>query len=179
MRISELVGKYEKNNRIDIAKEIETEPYIGIMQKRQIAELVLNNCTYVVDGEIHIDSVERYMLFTMSVIAAHTNLEFDYENNAAVDDYDILCKSGLLIKVIDTFKDDYAACQEILNMMTADKLQANMTIEKKLYQFLDGIQYTLDETLSGIVEKIDFNVLNDLPIDKSKLLKLSNLFEKK
>ena len=179
MKVKNFVEMYEKNSRIDIAKTVETEPYIEIVRKRQIAELVLEHCTYEVDDEIHIDSVERYILFTISVISAHTNLEFDHDNNAAVDDYDMLCKSGLLIKVIDTFKDDYVACQEILNMMTSDKLQDSMTIEKKLYQFLDGIQYTLDETLNGIVEKINFDILNDLPIDKSKLLKLTNLFEKK
>jgi hypothetical protein len=179
MRIKELVEKYEKNNRIDVAKEIEAVSYIGILQKRQIAELVLDNCTSVVDGEVHIDSVERYLLFTMAVITAHTNLEFDHENNSAIDDYDELCKSGLLIKVIDTFSDDYASCQEILNMMTADKLQYSMTIEKKLYQFFDNVQYTLDEALGDIVEKINFDGINDLLADKSKLLKLTNLFEKK
>lgn len=179
MKVKEFVEMYKKNSRIDIAKTVETEQYIGIMQKRQIAELVLDNCTYEVDGEIHVDSVERYILFTITVIKAHTNLEFDYENNEAIDDYDMLCESGLLIKVIDTFKDDYASCQEILNMMTTDKLQESMTIEKKLYQFFDGIQYTLDETLNSIVEKIDLDVLKGLPIDKNSLSSLVNLFEKK
>lgn len=179
MKVKEFVEMYEKNSRIDIAKTVETEPYIGIMQKKQIAELVLENCTYEIDGEIHIDSVERYILFTITVISAHTNLEFDHENNASIDDYDMLCKSGLLIKVIDTFKDDYASCQEILNMMTTDKLQESMTIEKKLYQFFDGVQYILDEVLNGIVEKIDLDILKSLPIDKDSLSNLSNLFEKK
>ena len=120
MKINELVKKYKENERINIANEIEAKPYIGIMQKKQIAELVLENCAYEKDGEIHINSVEKYLLFTIAVITAHTNLEFDYEDNGAIDDYDSLCESGLLIKVIDTFKDDYASCQEILNMMTAE-----------------------------------------------------------
>lgn len=179
MKVKEFIEKYEKNNRINIAKEIEAEPYIGIMQKRQIAELVLENCTYIVDDEIHVDSVERYILFTISVIKAHTNLEFDYENEAAVDDYDLLCKSGLLIKVIDTFSDDYASCQEILNMMTADKMQDSMTIEKKIYKFLDAIQHTLDDAVNQFVEQLDLGALNDLPVDKKNLLNLYKLFERK
>ena len=179
MKVKELVEKYEKNSRINIAKEIETKPYIGIMQKKQIAELVLDNCMYFVDDEIHMDSVERYILFTITVIQAHTNLEFDYENDAAVDDYDMLCETGLLVKIIDTFQDDYASCQEILNMVTGDRLQDSMTIEKKLYQFLDGVKYSLDEILDSFVEKINFDELQNLPVDKNTLLSLSNIFEQK
>ena len=178
MKINELVKKYEQNERTNIAKGIEAKPYIGIMQKRQIAELVLENCTYEVDGEIHVDSVQRYILFTVAVISAHTNLEFDYENNAVVDDYDALCKSGLLIKVIDTFKDDYASCQEILNMMTADKLQDSMTIEKKLYQFLDGVKDSLDGVLNGLVGILNIDSLSELKLDKDNLLGLYDLFNK-
>lgn len=174
MRINELVEKYKQNERINITKEIEAKSYISIMRKKQIAELVLENCTYEVDGEIHIDSVERYILFTISVIGAHTNLEFDYENNLVIEEYDALCESGLLIKVIDCFKDDYASCQEILNMMTADKLQESMTIEKKLYQFLDGVQYTLDTVLNDFVEQLNFDSLNDLKLGKDSLFKLFN-----
>ena len=179
MKVQELVAKYKENERINIAKEIETIPYIGIMQKRQLAELVLDNCTYAVDGEVYIDSVERYLLFTISVIGAHTNLEFDYENNMAIEDYDALCESGLLIKVIDTFKDDYASCQEILNMMTTDKLQDNLTIEKILYQFLDGIKGSLDDVLNSLIEQLDFDLLNDLNINKDTLSRLSDLLDNK
>lgn len=182
MRVQELVEKYEKNQRIDIAKEIDAQKYISIVYKEKIAELVLENCTSIVDGEVHIDSIERYILFTITVISAHTNLEFDYEDDnegSVIDDYDMLCASGLLTKIIDTFKDDYIACQEILNMMTADRLQDNMTIEKKIYQFLDGIQYMLDSTINNFSEKINFDLLNDLDINQDELLKLRKLLENK
>lgn len=176
MRVQDFIKKYEQNERIDIAKTIETNPYIGIMNKRKIAELVLSNCMYEVDGEIRVDSVERYILFTIAVISAHTNLEFEYEDGLVIEDYDALCRSGLLIKVIATFEDDYASCQEILNMMTADKLQESMTIEKKLYQFLDGIKYSLDSVLNDFVELLNLDSLKDLNLDKDALLRLSSLF---
>ena len=176
MKINELVEMYEKNSRIDIAKQLEVIPYVGIEYKRELAKLVLDNCTSMIDGEIHIDSVERYLLFTISVIAMHTNLEFSYEDDSkfsAIDDYDMLCKSGLLVKVIDTFKDDYASCQEILNMMTADRLQSNMTIEKKLYKFFDVIEGMLADAVNNLTEKLDLDVLNNF--DKDKLFQLHKL----
>lgn len=187
MKIQELVEKYKKNQRIDIAKELDVKPYVSIAFKREMAQLVLDNCTTVVDGEIHIDSVERYILFTIAVIGMHTNLEFAYEDDqehssyeddqehSSIDDYDALCESGLLVKIIDTFKDDYASCQEILNMMTADRMQGGMTIEKKIGNFLDGIQGALGDSLNKLVEKLNpDNLLGDLPIDQNKLLELYN-----
>ena len=175
MKVNELVEMYEKNPRIDIAKQLEVEKYVSIDLKRKLAELVLDNCTEVVDGEIHIDSVERYILFTIAVIGMHTNLEFSYDEDSdygCIDEYDELCKSGLIVKIIDTFKDDYASCQEILNMMTADRLQNNMTIEKKIYKFLDMIQEILSGATDSLVEKLDVDALKNL--DQNKLMQLYN-----
>lgn len=176
MKVNEFIEMYEKNSRIDIAKNIEAVPYIGIEYKRELARLVLDNCISLVDGEVHVDSVEKYLLFTISVISMHTNLEFsddEDETYSAIDAYDALCESGLLIKVIDTFKDDYASCQEILNMMTADRLQDNMTIEKKLYQFLDAIQEMLSNGIDDLTDKIDLDDIAGLGNDK--LMNLYNL----
>lgn len=183
MKVQELVEKYKKNQRIDIAKEIDVRPYVGIEFKRHAAQLVLDNCTTVVDGEIHIDSVERYILFTIAVIGMHTNLEFSYEEDderSATDDYDDLCKSGLLTKIIDTFKDDYAACQEVLNMMTADRMQYNMTIENKIGQFLDGVQNVIGGAIQDLVGKLNIDDLTkNLQIDQSALLELYNSVKEK
>lgn len=179
MKANELVEMYKKNPRIDIEKILEVKKYVSIAYKREMAKLILDNCTTIVDGEVHIDSVERYMLFTIAVIGLHTNLEFIHEEDdeySVIDDYDLLCESGILVKIIETFKDDYASCQEILNMMTTDSLQDNMTIEKKLYQFLDAIQDILSGTIDGLVDKLD---IDNLQLDQDKLLKIYDLIEQK
>lgn len=178
MKVQELVEKYNKNQRIDIAKLLEVQQYTSIELKRLMASLVLDECTTVVDGEVHIDSIEKYILFTISVIGMHTNLEFAHEDDEeynVIDDYDLLCESGLLVKIIDTFKDDYMSCQEVLNMMTADRLQDNITIEKKIGKFLDGIQNILGEVVNKLADKMNIDDLMDnLPIDQNKLLELFN-----
>lgn len=182
MKVNEFIEMYEKNPRIDISKTLEVVPYIGIEYKRELARLVIDNCTSIVDGEIHIDSVERYLLFTISVIGMHTNLEFSYSeesDNNSIYDYDVLCESGLLAKVIDTFKDDYASCQEILNMMTADRLQTNMTIEKKIYKFVDAIQEILAGAVDGMIDKLDIDSLGNLALDQNKLTQLYDLIGNK
>ena len=180
MKVNEFIEMYNKNSRIDIAKHLQVEKYVGIEYKRQMAELILDNCTTVVDGEVHIDSIERYLLFTIAVISMHTNLEFsngEVDELSSIDDYDALCESGLLAKVIDTFQEDYMSCQEILNMMTADRLQNNMTIEKKLYKFLDEIQGIISNAVDVLTDNLDIDSLGDLPLDQEKLVQLYNLIE--
>ena len=178
MKINELVEKYQKNARINIAQTIEAQPYIGIELKRHLASLVLDNCTTIIDGEIHIDSIEKYLLFTLAVISAHTNLEFSSEDDtdhSAIDDYDTLCETGLLSKVIETFKDDYAACQEVLNMMTSDRLQNNMTLEKKLGNLLDNIQELIGDSLRHLVGNLDIDeLMSDASLDQNKIINLFN-----
>ena len=180
MKVIEFVEKYKQNPRIDIAKELEVKQYTGIAFKREMMKLILDNCTQIVDGEVRIDSVERYILFTIAVIAMHTNLDFvneeDSEEHGAMDDYDLLCESGLLIKIIDTFKEDYASCQEVLNMMTADKMQESVTIENKINQLIDEIQNILSNAINNLTENIDLGkLLGDESIDISRLLEIAKL----
>ena len=181
MKVKEFVEMYKKNPRIDISKQLDVKQYVGIAFKREMAQLVLDNCTTIVDGEVHIDSLERYILFTLAVIGLHTNLEFydDNDDYSAIDDYDALCEAGLLIKIIDTFKQDYDACQEILNMVTADKLQDNITFEKKVYQFFDALQDILDNVATKFADEINFDFLEDGKIDQGKILELYDLLKTK
>ncbi len=181
MKIKQFVEMYNKNQDMNIEEVLEITKYVSIAYKREMAKLILSNCTSIVDGEIHIDSVERYILFTIAVIAMHTNLEFSDEDNeeyAALDSYDMLCEHGLLAKVIDTFADDYAACNEILNMMTADLMQDNMTVEKTLYRFLDGVQDTLDSAIYSLVDKFAPEMLGDFQLNQNNLAQFYKLLQK-
>lgn len=181
MKINQFVEMYKNDQDMNIEEQLEVIKYVSIAAKRELAKLVLDNCTSVVDGEVHMDSVERYILFTIAVISMHTNLEFadeDDEEYDAIDSYDMLCESGLLTKIIDTFADDYAACNEILNMMTDDIMQYNMTIEKTLYRFLDGVQDTLDAAIVSLVDKFDPDMLGDLKLNQDNLSQLYKLLKK-
>lgn len=180
MKVMEFVEKYNKNQRINIASELEVKQYIGIGQKRQLAELVLENCTSAIDGEIHVDLIDRYILFTIAVIGVHTNLEFsdgENEEHSSIDDYDMLCEAGLLVKIIDTFKEDYASCMEILNMATDNIMQDNMTFEKKFYNFLDEIQNTITIAVGQLTEKLNIDSLNDQSLDLNNLSQLLTLMK--
>jgi hypothetical protein len=154
MKTNEFIEMYQKNRMIDLKKVLEVEEYVSIAHKQKIAELVLNECITEEDGNLYMDSLSRYILFTMAVINVHTNLEFasDDEEYSVLDDFDALSKNHLLEKIIETFKEDYDACQIVLDMMTSDKLKNHETLERKIIRFLS--------TLPGQFEQLQ-NMLGD------------------
>ena len=182
MTILEFVQNYKNKNfmntpqgvqeRIEwIRKELEVKEYIPFNEKQAIAQTVLTSCATISDGVIVIDSIHKYMLFTMAMLSTYTNLESD-ENASLSDAYDALCshKVGdgtMLDAIIKTFEIEYSRCNDILNMMTADLLAEN-NIEKQVGKFLSNLSEKINKLGDGLIDRLgDFNMdLSQLDIDK-------------
>ena len=147
MKINELLEMYKKNKMINLKNVLEVEEYISTPLKRKMCELVLDSCIEDNDGVLSFDSLDRYLLFTISVISMHTNLEFsiDDEGFTSIDEYDELNKVGLIEKIIATFEKDYEACKVMLDMLTNDRMKNQETLEKKIIKFLNKVQSELGE----------------------------------
>lgn len=164
MKINELLEMYKKNQMINLKNVLEVEEYISTPLKRKMCDLVLDSCIEDVNGVLHIDSFDRYILFTIAVISMHTNLEFsiDADGVTSIDEYDELNKIGLIDKIISTFKTDYEACKVMLDMLTNDRMKNQETLEKKIIQFLNGIAHDID-SLNNLENKEDIlNLLESL-----------------
>ncbi len=164
MKINELLEMYKKNQMINLKNVLEVEEYISTPLKRKMCDLVLDSCIEDVNGVLHIDSFDRYILFTIAVISMHTNLEFsiDADGVTSIDEYDELNKIGLIDKIISTFKTDYEACKVMLDMLTNDRMKNQETLEKKIIQFLNGIAQDID-SLNNLENKEDIlNLLESL-----------------
>ena len=164
MKINELLEMHKKNQMINLKNVLEVEEYISTPLKRKMCDLVLDSCIEDVNGVLHIDSFDRYILFTIAVISMHTNLEFsiDADGVTSIDEYDELNKIGLIDKIISTFKTDYEACKVMLDMLTNDRMKNQETLEKKIIQFLNGIAQDID-SLNNLENKEDIlNLLESL-----------------
>lgn len=175
MKIKEFVEMYKKNMMIDLNKILKVNPYVSIALKEKAADLILEQCTEKVNGRYYLNSVERYLLFITTVIGLHTNLEFSGEEDeeySVIEEYDELSKNGLIIKIIDLFREDYEICQEILNMKTADIMQHNETLEQTIYGWLNNLTEILSKTTQEMVDKIDLDKLDISDIDINKFLNI-------
>lgn len=156
MKINEFIEMYKKNRNIDLKRVLEVADYISMAHKQKMVELVLDACMVEENGVLKINSLDRYLLFTIATISTHTNLEFADEENeeySAINDFDELSKNHLLDKVIDTFRDDYNACQIVLDMMTSDKISNHETLEKKLCRLLHDLSESIKENFSDLENK--------------------------
>lgn len=154
-----------------IKKELSVKEYIPFEEKKAIVQTVLTNCSKITDGVVTIDSIQKYILFTMSMLIAYTNLEPD-EGVDIFETYDMLCSQNiddgtLLDAIIKTFELEYVRCNDILNMMTADLLAEN-NIEKQVGKFLTNLSDKINKFGDGLIDKIgDFGAdLGQLDIDK-------------
>ena len=153
-----------------LKEKLEVKEYVPFIEKQSIAQITLETCSNMKDGVIAVDSIKKYIIFTITVLSTYTNLEFSGSND--LDSYDALCSyqigdGTLLDEIVKTFEKEYVRCNDILNMMTADLLAEN-NIEKQVGKFLSGISEKIDGLGDSLIDRLgNFNTdLNQLDIDK-------------
>ena len=151
-----------------IKKTLEVKDYVPFAEKRELCERVLNTCNTRKDnGLVEVDSVTRYIIFTLSVLTKYTNLEFSSGQNSefdSLDEYDMLCQNGLLNPILDVIGGEYMTCNNILNMMMEDIISNNNTIENILGTASNKLLESIDKIADALAEKID-----ELELDLSQI----------
>ena len=171
---SKVVNSQIKPNAVGeyIKKTLEVKDYVPFAEKRELCAQVLNACNTKDDsGLIKVDSVSRYIIFTLSIISKYTNLEFSSgEEFDSLDEYDMLCKNNLLNPILDVFGAEYTTCNNMLNMMMEDIMTNNNTIENVVGAVLGKLGDSIDDFITVISDKVEsMNLdLSQIDIDKYK-----------
>lgn len=140
-----------------IKKELNVKEYLSIKDKKQLVNSIVNECILYEDGVFKFDEIDKYICFTMRIIAAYTNLELsdDIEN-----DYDALCESKLLNAVIESFNGEYENIKVLLQMK-CDYILSGNTIEAQLGRFFDSVLEKVDG-VAGALSNFDVNKLLEM-----------------
>lgn len=145
-----------------LKEKLEIKTYLPFRMKRTLVETVVTQNIEWVDGIKKIDSINEYVGFVVSVLSAHTVLEFSED---PVADYDLLAESGLLTQIIAEFQESYSECDVLLKLARASELEDN-NINAIVARFTDGILQRLDgvgEVLKDKFGNFDFNtILGDI-----------------
>ena len=192
MKIVEFVENYKAQrfmtatkNGVDekieyFRKELEPKEYIPFADKRELCKRVIDACCTKEGGLIKVDSVTRYIIFTISIISAYTTLEFNSdEEYDSLDEYDMICEAGLLNPILALIGDEYATCNNILNMMMDDVIANNNTVEAVIGHNLGKVSDSLDDLISAFAEKVEEMELDLSQIDFDKYKGLLDLIPKK
>jgi hypothetical protein len=184
MKILEFVTTYKKCES-DYLKEnyvkdtLDIKNYISIIEKINLMKRVVIATTYEKNsegkntGNVHVDSVSRYLLFTLSVIDAYTNLEVDFIN--IIEEYDLLAKENLIRVIFEKIpENELAEIQTILDMQFNDAIQNNLSIHGFIQNQL-GRFVELGSNLKPMLGKLIDTVNN---LDDEKAEKISGIIEK-
>ena len=125
MKVNELVEKYKNCKDDSFTTDITVKNYLPIAEKKALAKKVIDKCKVVKNGIVKINEIDKYIVFTIEVIRAYTELEFDEDFNKAMEEYDALCICGLLNPILDTFKEEYKIVFNFVNMQMDYVLQEN------------------------------------------------------
>lgn len=166
-----------------LKKELEIKDYVPFAEKRELCANVLNACNTKDDsGLVKVDSVSRYIVFTISILTVYTNLEFSSGKDTEVDsldEYDMLCQTGLLNPILDVIGAEYATCNNILNMMMGDIETNNNTIENVVATALGKFGDLADDLITALIDKIESMELDLKQVDIDKLSGLIEKFTRK
>ena len=162
-------------------KELNVKNYIPFADKRELCANVLDVCcTKDEGGLVKVDSVSRYIIFTISIISLYTDLEFNSgEEYDSLDEYDMICEAGLLNPILALIGDEYATCNNMLNMMMDDIIANNNTVEAVLGHNLGKVSDSLDGLIETFAEKVEEMELDLSQIDLDKYKGLLDLLPKK
>ena len=114
------------------------------MEKRKIADTVVEHNIDVVDGIKKYDAIGAYIGFVVASIMAHTELQF---SSNPIDDYDLLAECGLLTQIVAMFQESHNEIDVLLKMASASELEDNNT-NVLIGHFLDAVLKKI-EGLSG------------------------------
>jgi hypothetical protein len=166
-----------------LKKELAIKEYLPFAEKRELCKTVIDACnTKDDDGLIKVDSVSRYIIFTITVISKYTNLEFssgEDEEYDSLDEYDMLCQNRLLNPILSVIGEEYETCNNLLNMMMDDIIANNNTVEAVLGHALGKVADSLDDLISSFAEKVEEMELDLSQIDINKYKGLLDLLPKK
>ena len=146
--LNKVTGKTVREERMK--KNLNVKEYVSFLDKVNLANRVVYHSTHKLDqegnviGDIHIDSVSKYLLHVMGIINMYTDLDIYYDN--LVEDYDLLNVNGLIQEIVTLIGEkEIAECQMLLDMTLGDFMQNKLSV----YSFVRD-QVERFGTLSGI-----------------------------
>ena len=186
MTIKELVNLMSNNKakllkpeqvQAFLKKELEVKEYIGIKDKKDLVNNIVNECILYENGVFKFNEIDKYICFTMRTIEAYTNIELSYDYE---DDYDALCEAKLLNNVLETFIGEYENVKVLLQMQ-CDYILSGNTIETQLGRFLEGLLEKIDGVVDVLSQSMKEFDLSKLPMnveDINKVMEFINTYQK-
>lgn len=173
MKINEFIAKVGKIENTTIIKNTLTiKEYLPFTEKKALAKRIIAKSIEEENGFMRIDEIDKYLIFTIEVLQAYTNLEFDTDMSVAAGEYDLLAKGNKLGLIIDLFEPEYKIILDLTNMEANYVTQKN-SVAYQMASLFDSLNQTitkLGDALSYKVNNFDFGDIGVSENDIGQLL---------
>lgn len=156
-----------------IKKTLEVKEYLPLQEKRDLISQIIDKSIIYENSMYKFDEIDKYVHLVMLSIAAYTNIELsdDIEN-----DYDVLCRSGLLTMIVDSFKDEYKSVMMLLDMQ-CNYILADNALGAKIGAFVESLSKNLDSLATVLKTKVEKMNLDMSNIDLDNVQSLLEKFK--
>lgn len=171
--VTELVTRYNKLNSTKAKGEyinsvVKVKGYVPYAVKMKTIDTILKHTCFDKDGNLHMDSAKRYIMYTQALIGNYTNVKID--PTVILDEYDRLDSSGVLEILLEMIPEGEVQTFETLMKMKLDDLVTNCYdihayIDKKvkdLYPYLGGAVAGFLEKAGQFLEQLDEKKLEQI-----------------
>lgn len=172
MKVKEFVEKYKKVNS-NATKNFIKVKYLPFNEKQALVDGVIEQCILMDDGIIHFDEMQKYIIFTITIIQTYTEIEFDADFNVAIQEYDMLCEAGLLNWVIESFEVEYNTVLNMMNIKTEEILKQN-NFEYQIAKFLNHVSEKFDEITPAMINAVNALDFENLGINQDDIKSLKD-----
>lgn len=173
MKVNEFVEKVTKKGYMPatvdqqnekLKKDLEVKSYLSIKDKKKLVEQIVDDTIIYDSGLFKFNGIDQLVYYNMRCIEAYTNLELsdDIEN-----DYDLLCQSGLMNKILATFENEYTEILSLLQMQ-CDYILLDNSITAKVNVLLSAVTNGVDKLSDSIIDTFK----NIKPEDIQKITEL-------
>jgi hypothetical protein len=182
MTVKDFINGYNKPVSDNLKKtylkdNLQTKTYIAFTEKLSKAKRIAKITTHEYNkdgketGNIRVDSVARYLLFTLNIIDMYTNIDINFSNTAA--EYDLLAENGLVKEILSMIPENEVSDFKILLDMSVDDIMANeLSTQAFISNQITRFGQLANVTINPILEKLADEIGN---LDEDKINQLSDI----
>ena len=178
MTVNELIEKTGKIDNANIIKSaLSVKEYLPFLEKKALAKRIVEKCTVEENGYAIIDEINKYLVFTIEVLSAYTNLEFAADINVAAAEYDVLVQKNKLGTIISLFDSEYKIVLDLVRMEVESVLQRN-SVQYQTAAFFDVVNTAINSLTDTLRNKIDNFSFDDFGISASQIAQMTDFMNK-
>lgn len=177
INIDNLIKEYNKRTSSKMKKEflktvIKIKPYVSYGAKLILADGIIN-ASCLKNGNVHIDSCKKYILYIYSLIKQYTNI--DINEKELLFQYDLLDQYGLVEEILELIPEkEIVTFKTILDMKQNDLMTNRYGTQAFISEQIDKVKTISPEVIKAFTPLLETlnEKLNNL--DENKIEKMIN-----